>query len=170
MTGAGEMGVGDEVGLGDGGGRRGCRWLRQVETVTLLPDQSILSSHVSLPRPEQPGCEAKPKAEDSVTASLVSVQEGPGAAGPADAGLGGPQGQASLLAQNVKNLSAMQETQVPSLGWEDPLEIGNGNPLQYSCLENPLDRGTWWAIVLLPSPRWRPHFLHLQGAIPMRRK
>ena len=22
---------------------------------------------------------------------------------------------------------------------------GNGNPLQYSCLENPMDRGTWWA-------------------------
>ena len=25
--------------------------------------------------------------------------------------------------------------------------IGNGNPLQYSCLENPMDRGTWWATV-----------------------
>ena len=24
---------------------------------------------------------------------------------------------------------------------------GNGNPLQYSCLENPMDRGAWWAIV-----------------------
>ena len=24
---------------------------------------------------------------------------------------------------------------------------GNGNPLQCSCLENPLDRGTWWATV-----------------------
>ena len=24
---------------------------------------------------------------------------------------------------------------------------GKGNPLQYSCLENPMDRGTWWAIV-----------------------
>ena len=24
---------------------------------------------------------------------------------------------------------------------------GHGNPLQYSCLENPLDRGTWWATV-----------------------
>ena len=23
---------------------------------------------------------------------------------------------------------------------------GNGNPLQYSCLENPMDGGTWWAI------------------------
>ena len=24
---------------------------------------------------------------------------------------------------------------------------GNGNPLQYSCLENPRDRGTWWAAI-----------------------
>ena len=24
---------------------------------------------------------------------------------------------------------------------------GTGNPLQYSCLENPMDRGTWWATV-----------------------
>ena len=24
---------------------------------------------------------------------------------------------------------------------------GNSNPLQYSCLENPMDRGTWWATV-----------------------
>ena len=24
---------------------------------------------------------------------------------------------------------------------------GNGNPLQYSCLENPMDGGAWWAIV-----------------------
>ena len=25
--------------------------------------------------------------------------------------------------------------------------VYNGNPLQYSCLENPMDRGAWWAIV-----------------------
>ena len=25
--------------------------------------------------------------------------------------------------------------------------IANGNPLQYSCLENPVDRGAWWAAV-----------------------
>ena len=25
---------------------------------------------------------------------------------------------------------------------------GNGNPLQHPCLENPMDRGAWWAIVL----------------------
>ena len=39
----------------------------------------------------------------------------------------------------------MQETQVRSLGLEEAL--GNGNPLQYFCLGNPMDRGTWWAIV-----------------------
>ena len=39
----------------------------------------------------------------------------------------------------VKNLPAKQETQVQSLGREDPLE-GNGNPLQYSCLGNTMDR------------------------------
>jgi len=38
-----------------------------------------------------------------------------------------------------------QETQVQSLGWEDPLEGENGNPLQYSCLGNPMDRGAWRA-------------------------
>ena len=26
-------------------------------------------------------------------------------------------------------------------------EVGHGNPLQYSCLENPMDRGAWWAMV-----------------------
>ena len=33
----------------------------------------------------------------------------------------------------------------PGLG-RSPAE-GNGNPLQYSCLENPMDRGAWWATV-----------------------
>ena len=28
-----------------------------------------------------------------------------------------------------------------------PFGEGNGNPLQCSCLENPMDRGAWWAIV-----------------------
>ena len=50
--------------------------------------------------------------------------------------------RASLVAQTVKNLPAMQETQVQSLGWEDPLEKGMTTPLQDSCLENPMDRGT----------------------------
>ena len=46
----------------------------------------------------------------------------------------------------VKNLPALQETQVQYLGQEDPLEKGIGNPLQYSCLENSMDRGAWQAI------------------------
>ena len=46
-------------------------------------------------------------------------------------------------AQTVKNPPAVQETQVQSLGWEDLTGKGNGNPLQYSCLENTMDRGTW---------------------------
>ena len=43
--------------------------------------------------------------------------------------------------QQVKNPPVMQETQVQSLGQEDTLEKGNGNPLQYSCLETPKNRG-----------------------------
>ena len=34
---------------------------------------------------------------------------------------------------------------VPGLGKSSG--EGNGNPLQYSCLENPMDRGAWWATV-----------------------
>ena len=41
----------------------------------------------------------------------------------------------------VKNLPAKQETGVRFLGGEDPPGEGNGNPLQYSCLENSVDRG-----------------------------
>ena len=32
-------------------------------------------------------------------------------------------------------------------GLEDPLEEEHGNPLQYACLGNPMDRGSWWAII-----------------------
>ena len=45
-------------------------------------------------------------------------------------------------------LQKTQETQVQSLGQEDPLEEDHGNPLQYSCMENPMDRGAWQATVL----------------------
>ena len=47
----------------------------------------------------------------------------------------------------VKNLPVMRETCVPSLAWEDSPGGGIGYPLQYSCLENPMDRGAWWATV-----------------------
>ena len=32
-------------------------------------------------------------------------------------------------------------------GWGRSPGEGNGNPLQYPCLENPMDRGAWWATV-----------------------
>ena len=41
----------------------------------------------------------------------------------------------------------MLETWVQSLGREDPLEKEMAIPLQYSCLENAMDRGAWWATV-----------------------
>ena len=53
---------------------------------------------------------------------------------------------AFALAQTVMNQPAMQETQfhpwVGKIHWRR-----NGNPLQYSCLENPMDRGNWQAAV-----------------------
>ena len=43
---------------------------------------------------------------------------------------------------------------VRSLGWEDLLEEGHSNPLQYSCLENPIDRGVWQATVHRVTKSW----------------
>ena len=42
------------------------------------------------------------------------------------------------------------------LGWGDPLGGRHGNPLQYSCLENLMDRGAWWATVhrVVKSQTW----------------
>ena len=53
----------------------------------------------------------------------------------------------SLVAQMVKHLPAMQETQVQSLGQEDSPGEGNGTPLQYSCLENSMVGRDWRATV-----------------------
>jgi len=48
---------------------------------------------------------------------------------------GGSDSNASVY--NMRDLGL-----IPGLG-RFPGE-GNGNPLQYSCLENPMDRGAWW--------------------------
>ena len=58
---------------------------------------------------------------------------------------GGSDGKAS--AYNAGDLSS-----IPGLG-RSPGE-GNGNPLQYSCLENPVDRGAWWATVHGLAKSW----------------
>ena len=61
------------------------------------------------------------------------------------------------MALVVKNLLAnagnIRETaSVPGLG-RSPGE-GHGDPLQYSCLENPMDRGAWWATVHRVTKSW----------------
>ena len=52
------------------------------------------------------------------------------------------------MAQTVNSMPAMWDTQVRSLGWEDFPGEWNGNPFQYSCLENSMDRNqasySWW--------------------------
>ena len=62
-----------------------------------------------------------------------------------------------------------QASQVPCSGEESPASardtglipvlgrspgIGNGNPLQYSCLKNPMDRGAWWATLHRITKSW----------------
>ena len=47
----------------------------------------------------------------------------------------------------VKNLPAVQETWVQSLGQEDPLEKGMATHSHLTCLENPRDRRVWRATV-----------------------
>ena len=58
---------------------------------------------------------------------------------------GGSDGKAS--AYNAGDLGS-----IPGLG-RSPGE-GNGNPLQYSCLENPMDGGAWWATVHGVAKSW----------------
>ena len=47
----------------------------------------------------------------------------------------------------VKNPPANAGDQGSIPGWEDPPGEGNGNPVQYSCLGNPMDRGAWQVTV-----------------------
>ena len=47
----------------------------------------------------------------------------------------------------VKNMLANAGDSGSILGSGRSPREGNGNPLQYSCLENPVDRGAWWATV-----------------------
>ena len=60
----------------------------------------------------------------------------------------------SLVAQLVKSLLAVWETQVQSLSRKDPLEKEMATPLQYSYLENSIDRGGWWATVHVVTKSW----------------
>ena len=57
---------------------------------------------------------------------------------------------ASQVTPMIKNLPAnARDTRdtgsIPEMGRSPG--VGNGNPFQYSCLENSMDKGTWWATV-----------------------
>ena len=54
---------------------------------------------------------------------------------------------ASLMAQVVKNLPAIWETWVQSLGWEDALEEDMATHSNILAWRTPMDRGAWWAAV-----------------------
>ena len=54
---------------------------------------------------------------------------------------------ASLLAQTLKNLPAMWETWVQSLGWEDSMEEGMAIHSSILAWRIPMNRGSWWATV-----------------------
>ena len=51
------------------------------------------------------------------------------------------------MAQTVKKLPVVRETEVQSRGWEDPLEEGMATHSSILAWRIPLDRGAWWAIV-----------------------
>ena len=60
----------------------------------------------------------------------------------------------SLVAQMVKNLPAMRETWVRSLGWEDPLEEGMETYSGILAWRIPMDRGAWQAKVHRVTKSW----------------
>ena len=61
---------------------------------------------------------------------------------------------ASLVAQTIKNLPAMRETSVRSLGWEDPLEEGMATHSNIFAWRIPMDRGAWFATVHGVAKSW----------------
>ena len=54
----------------------------------------------------------------------------------------------------VKNMPAMLETWVRSLGWEDPLEEGMATHSSMLAWKIPMDSGAWWAIVHRVTKNW----------------
>ena len=61
--------------------------------------------------------------------------------------LGSAENWASLVAQTVKNPSAMRETWIQSLGWKDALEEETTTPFSIPAWRIPMDREAWWATV-----------------------
>ena len=77
---------------------------------------------------------------------------------------------ASQVVLVVKNPSAnagdtRDRSSISGSGWGRSPGEGKGNPLWYSCLENPMDRGAWWATVNRVAKSWarlKRHSVHVQ--------
>ena len=64
--------------------------------------------------------------------------------------------QVTLVVKNLPAIACRHKRHQYDLWSGRSLGGGHGKPFQYSCLENPLDRGAWWAIVhrVAKSPTW----------------
>ena len=62
--------------------------------------------------------------------------------------------QVALVVKNLPDNAGDKRDagSIPGLGRSS--EEGNGNPLQYSCLKNPIDRGAWWATIHRVTKSW----------------
>ena len=80
--------------------------------------------------------------QQNIIQSSGSCSKNPSVSKPAVYNLG-----ASLVAQRVKNLPVKAGDGGPIPRMRRSSGEGNGNPLQYSCLGNPMDRGAWRATV-----------------------
>ena len=59
-----------------------------------------------------------------------------------------------MVSQMVENMPVIHETQIPFLDLGRSPGEGNDNSLQYSYLENFMDRGAWWAIAHGVAKSW----------------
>ena len=59
-----------------------------------------------------------------------------------------------LVAQMAKNLPAVRETRISSLGWESPLEKEMAIHSSIPAWRIPMDRGAWWATVHGVAKSW----------------
>ena len=72
----------------------------------------------------------------------------------------------SILAWRIPGME--EPGGLPSIGSHACIGEGSGNPLQYSCLENPMDGGAWWAAICGVTcmhwrRKWQPTPVFLPG-------
>ena len=82
-----------------------------------------------------------PHSKNSLTCEMVANKSYPGFPG------------GSVVKNMPANAGGIRDTGLIPGSGRSPGE-GNGNPLQYSCLENPMDRGAWWTSLHRVAKSW----------------